>query len=152
MKQQESESVVQDWVSDLPFMMQALLLTGIRGADGVHRENSSQPIIKFIRGAILKPDKEIFGNEDHFMWIRWSDFEEYATWFLKDLDSFTVHFLLRLIHVSEVIGYKHPDRFVRSQFLFLYVKACHSFNMSPESVYQLDDRFGISTEEETFPH
>ena len=44
------------------------------------------------------------------------------------------------MHASEVIGYRHPDRAVRSAFLGVYFKFAESFHLRPESFVQFRDR------------
>lgn len=55
MKKQLSESVLQDWVHDLTFQMQALLLTAMRGPDGCNKHNSAKEVVRYLRGSVLKP-------------------------------------------------------------------------------------------------
>ncbi len=145
MKQQAIESVVQDWVSTLPFMMQTILLTAIRGADGVSKYSNSRPITRYIRGATLKPIGEIHGNEDNFMWIRWSDFKEYTVGFFNDIDYLPIHFFEDVMHVAEVIGYEHPDPEISDYFTFFYWRACNYLHVNLETIGEMRKRLTEKT-------
>ena len=46
-------SVIQDWVFDLPLMQQTVLLTGIRGPDGMAKYSSPKFIARWFRRCIL---------------------------------------------------------------------------------------------------
>ena len=140
MKKKKSESVVQEWVFELPFMMQALLLTAMRGPDGCPKYNNVKNIVRFIRGTVLKPAGKIYGNEDGFMWIDFKTFDHFQDHFFKDTDQFPMHFLMHLFHASEVIGYKHPDETIRLCWNGFYQKACEALHMVMESEEMLDYR------------
>lgn len=143
MKKYQNESVIQEWVGGLPFMQQALLMTGMREPDGCPKYNTAKNIIKFMRGAVLKPAGQIEGNEDSFMWIHYSVFDECMKHFFSDTDQYPVHFLMHLIHSAEVIGYKHDNKLIASCWLKFYKNACDAFHMTPETVQDMDSRMKL---------
>lgn len=151
MKAKQSESVLHDWVHQLTFQQQALLLTCVRGCDGLPKFDTTKNIIRFLRGAIMKPAGEWDGgNSNSFMWGKYSeidsegDFVNYwnnsASYLLKNHDHVPHHFLMHLIHCAEVIGYKHPDKTIREYWLYLYEQFCIAFHMTPETESQMDER------------
>lgn len=158
MKKEKIESVLHDWVHTLPFQQQALLMTGMRGPDGHDKHCHAKAIVRFLRGAVLKPAGDWNGtNNNDFMWGQYKYlhveiFEQLSQAFFDDHDAYPHHFLMHLIHCAEVVGYKHPDNEVRSYWLEFYMAACDSFHMYPETMEQMDDRlndFGLqpSTDE-----
>ena len=47
-------SVLNDWVHDLPYMQQSVLLSAIRNADGIEKFHPQKQILKFYRRCVLK--------------------------------------------------------------------------------------------------
>lgn len=79
-------------------------MSALRGCDGVGKNDISKKIVRRIRNAVLHnagPDSS------EFMDCNISDEEIYS--FSKNIDAYPVHFLLHLIHASEVIGYTCTD-------------------------------------------
>lgn len=142
-KKGKTESVVHEWVSDLPFMQQALLMTAMRGPDGCRKYNAAKNIVKYMRGAVLKPAGEITGNEDSFMWINYALFEEYTTEFFFDNDAYPMHFLMHLFHSAQVVGYNHPDDAIRAAWFRFYVLACKSLHMGIENKKDMNKRMAF---------
>jgi hypothetical protein len=143
-----SESALHDWVHELTFQQQALLMTGMRGPDGSDKHNAAKVIVRFLRGAICKPAGNWSGNNDNdFMWGDYSAFLYCAKAFWDDHDEYPHHFLMHLVHCAQVIGYKHPDTTIRRKWLSFYLDACKAFHMQFESPKQMDERlndFGVS--------
>lgn len=159
MKTKQSESVLHDWVHELTFQQQALLLTCVRGCDGLPKYDTTKNIVRFLRGAIMKPAGEWDGgNSDSFMWGNYSsidtDGDLINTWtnnvsyLLKNHDHVPHHFLMHLIHCAEVIGYKHPNSGISHAWNWMYLQFCESFHMSPESESTMDKRLNDFMEDE----
>jgi hypothetical protein len=142
-----SESVLHDWVHVLPFQMQALLLTAVRGPDGTCKHNHAKAVTRYLRGAVIKPaGKWSSANNNDFMWGEYNLFQNYADAFWHDHDEYPHHFIMHLIHCAEVIGYYHPKQVIRESWNKFYLSACESFHMNPESQDQLAERlndFGV---------
>lgn len=49
----EHKSAVQDWVSDLTLMQQSVLLTALRGPDGIDKNHVSKLLIRWLRRCVL---------------------------------------------------------------------------------------------------
>ena len=141
MKTKTKQSVVKDWVSDLPFTQQALLMLSLRGADGMPKHNSAKDVVHFMRDVILHPAYSGYiGYPEGFMRADYDSFQVIVNNFFKDTDSYPMHFLMHLIHAAEVVGYNHPDKKIRTYWLSFYEYACKSFHMNPESKRQLNSR------------
>lgn len=141
MKNKSIESVLHDWVHKLTFHQQALLMTGIRGADGSPKHDTAKAISRYLRGCVLKAAGNWNGtNNNNFMWGEYGLFMNYAVAFWEDHDHYPHHFIMHLLHCAEVIGYKHPDDYIRDQWNSFYVHGCYSFHMQPETEEQMDER------------
>jgi hypothetical protein len=140
-KSQTSESVLHDWVHCLPFQMQALLLTAMRGPDENNKYNAAKAIIRYLRGVVIKPAGNWEGlNDNDFMWGEYSIFKNYSDVFWQDHDEYPHHFIMHLVHCAEVVGYMHPEEEISKPWLRFYFDACEAFHMNPEGLFQLLDR------------
>lgn len=140
-KKLKNESVLHDWVHGLTFQMQALLTTAMRGPDENNKYNAAKAIIRYLRGAILKPAGNWSGHNDNdFMWGDYKHFPDLANKFWADHDEYPHHFIMHLIHCAEVLGYKHPDSFIKGVWNDFYNNACYAFHMTPETESEMDKR------------
>lgn len=139
------ESVLHDWVHGQSFQIQALLLTGMRGPDGCDKHNPAKAVVRYLRGAVIKPAGEWANhptmptglNDNDFMWGEYDVFKEYGIAFWRDHDAYPHHFIMHLIHCAEVLGYLHTDPVIKSNWYWFYEKACDSFHMRPETKNQM---------------
>ncbi len=140
-KKYPTETVLHDWVCELGFQMQALLLTAMRGPDENNKFNAAKALIRYLRGVVIKPASNWSGlNDNDFMWGDYSQFESYAETFWQDHDEYPHHFIMHLIHCAEVVGYKHSDKDIREYWLHFYYNACESFHMRMETEYEMNKR------------
>ncbi len=140
-KAKQLESALHDWVLELPFQMQALLMTCMRGPDGLPKHAAPKCIIRYLRGLICKPAGDWHGeNNNDFMWGDYNWFTTHATQFWSDHDEYPHHFIMHLVHCSEVIGYMHPMEDMRVAWLTFYLNACESFHMRPETKRDMEKR------------
>lgn len=141
MKTLPQEFALHDWIAELPFTQQAVLMSATRGADGLQKDTPSKRIVAYIRGVCIKPAYEWDGtNDNSYMWGDYSVFEQHAGVFFSDVDSLPHHFFMHLIHAAEIIGYNHPNLTVRENWIMFYKYACKSFHMLPETIEQLNFR------------
>lgn len=162
MKKESRESVLHDWVCDLPFTQQALLMLATRGPDSLPKDTPAKEILHYLRGAIIKPAYFDFYKEDGFMNIDYGEvtyeqdhynndtdiiyqnfgwrFVECGDEFFRHVDELPHHFYMHIIHAAEVLGYKFPDERVMRCWYDFYGCACKSFHMNPETLEQLDQR------------
>jgi hypothetical protein len=161
MKTEPKESVLQDWVTTLPFMQQALLMLATRGPDGLPKHTPAKHILHYLRGLVIKPAHPDFKENDGFMNIDYGEptcaqqsynngpdiiyefgwkFDIIATQFFEDVDSYPLHFYMHLVHASEVIGYHYPEPGIANCWYSFYCSACSNFHMNPETREQLAER------------
>ena len=75
MKKQQSESVLHDWVAELPFAQQTTLLLSLRCFDGLLHHGPAKDMVHLIRGLVLKPLNTDFVRSDSFMSIDYDEFQ-----------------------------------------------------------------------------
>jgi hypothetical protein len=154
-----NKSVLQDWVCELPVMMQALLCCALRGPDTNEKESPAKCLLRLMRGAVLKPaDPKYKGNSDSFMWtdyredllsgslaakaacVKLTVFQSNMEDFLESHDHYPHHFIMHLVHAAEVIGHFHPDITIAGAWQTFYMRMCDSFHMRCETKSQLEKR------------
>jgi len=155
-------SVLQPWLLNLTMMQQSVLLTAIRGPDGVEKYHSVKYLLRWYRRCVLMssldrivlatpfdrgggsftgPSYEDPGPHD------WRDrMDEIVGEYLKSLDALPHHFQAHFMHATEILGYKHPNEPIRSWWHNTYLRLVHDLHLWPESETQLDARLGDDRE------
>lgn len=162
-----NKPVIQDWVSQLPYMQQSVLLMGVRGMDGLPKSHSSKPMLRWLRRTILITAFEgkvlkyphlkgggsftgpscILEHKGLFRLFRKKKIWQEAMIpivdnFLNNRDEYNVHFFMHFVHACEIIGYKHPDYYIRIWWYELYIRLVHSLHLEPETKQQMEKRLG----------
>lgn len=154
-----SGSVLQPWVSTIPRMQQTVLLTAIRGPDGLPKYGPTKMLLRWFRrcvllsamdgralldpiepngGSFTGPSLDKPDDEDH-----WSDrMQVHIHGYLQGMDGTPHHFALHFMHAVEILGYKHPDAVIRHFWRRLYERLAHDMHLWPETEQQLDERLG----------
>ncbi len=136
-------SVIQDWVAEqCTWKQQAVLLTAIRGCDGVLKEDPSKAVVRQFRQAILrKADNREGPASGGFMThsISW-DWDQISDAFLENMDHYPMHWLMHFAHACEIVGYKHPQDHLQNHFSWLYLEIVRALHLQPETEKQLDAR------------
>lgn len=139
------QSVLQDWVIELPLRHQGTLLTAVRGCDDEPKiwdgtgvaYSPGRRITAYIRFCFMIPadKREVSLQEGAFM--------------MKDLPSpfkpsefghLPQHWYSHVMHALEIIGYNHPDTKTRQDAFWAYQKMVHNMHLNVESKLQLDSR------------
>jgi hypothetical protein len=151
-------SVLQPWVNGLTMMQQTVLLTAVRGPDGVPKYGPTKMLLRWYRRCVLfsAMDREVlntpyehgggsftgpslsalFGSDWH------EPMAELVGAYLRELDAIPHHFQLHLLHAVEIVGYKHPDPDIRHFWAVTYERLVHDMHLWPETEEQLDRRLG----------
>lgn len=155
--------VTQSWIHELPFMQQTVLLTAIRGPDGIAKYHFSKFLLRWYRRCILlsaldgraltTPHEQGGGS---FTGPSTMDPDSGSTWqtemesivndYLRCVDELPHHFQLHFMHAAEILGYKHPDAEIRAWWHTTYLRLVHDMHLWPETEAQLDERLGDSRE------
>lgn len=136
-------SVFQVWLYSLPYRMQSVLASSLRGCDTARKDDNSKFITRALRSLILNnadpTNTFIVGNG--------TVEEKYVTAWLWDLDSYPMHFIMHTAHAAEIVGYKHPDPKLRAYWIDLYQKVVKGLHLNSETEAQLDVRLGYTPSE-----
>jgi len=139
--------VLKDWVLLLPYRMQSVLLSGLRGCDIARKDDNSKFITRALRSLLLH-------NADPtntFMVGDGIPDPQYVKAFLWDLDSYPMHFVAHIMHAAEIVGYKYPEETnpllyetenVKKWWIGFYRDLVKALHLNPETEKQLDVRLG----------
>ena len=120
-------SVVQDWLRECSFKQQTVLLTAIRGCDGLPKGHTIKKVVRSYRSIILK-------NADTsttFMKFRLE--EDDIKNFTSNIDHLPIHYITHFMHGCEIVGYYHPDLEIRYYWKELYFGLCNALHLNPET-------------------
>lgn len=136
-------TVIQDWLGNLPWKMQTVVITGIRGCDGLTKYDASKHVSRAIRRVSLKNADRTTTYMQH---DAQAELHEAVEKFVEDLDRYPVHYVLHVAHACEIIGYKHLDRNIAAMFLRAYSEIVQAMHMNPEEEASLDVRLADNRE------
>jgi hypothetical protein len=130
------QSVLQDWVQELPLRFQGTLLTAVRGCDDEPKFwrsigvafSQGRRITAYIRWCFMNPadPREVDAEEGAFKPSQFGHLPQ--------------HWYAHVMHALEIIAYEHPVLSVKDQAWKLYYEMVHSFHLNTESREQLWDR------------
>ena len=158
-------SVIQNWVSELPLMQQSVLLSAIRGPDGIAKYSAAKYLLRWFRRCVLLSsfDKVVIDNpfdkrggsftgpSVNILPIDSSDVQN-VDWetamgsvidnYFIEFDSYPSHFTKHFMLAGEILGYKHPDTRIRKWWNTLYLRLVSDQHLCPESEEQMNLRLG----------
>lgn len=167
-------NVVQSWVADLPLMQQSVLLTAIRGPDGVRKYSPVKYLLRWFRrcvllsaidrrvltepfsdagGSFTGPSFKLSCDDTYLSEAAGGDYDwrpqmdSIVGEYLQEVDAIPHHFQMHLLHAVEILGYKHPHRFIRNWWRGVYLRLVASLHLQPEPEADLDQRLGDSREQ-----
>lgn len=149
------KSVLQDWVQELSFMQQSVLICAIRGEDGKLKHDPAKPIHRYLRRCVLMSafdGKALWGTHDpgggSFTgpMPENMNFEQACTWFLDARDGMALHYYMHFTHAVEILGYKHPDALVSARWFNFYSRLVNALHLRGELEADLDDRLSDKRE------
>lgn len=151
-------SVLQDWVMNLPFMQQSVLIAAMRGPDGVEKLHKSKMLCRWLRRCIvisafdkraLNSPFDLGGGSYTGPSITWPN-DCFESWeplmdgvvkdYLDSIDSLPHHFHLHFMHAAEILGYKHGEERIRAWWNRTYNRFAHDMHLVIENEATLDNR------------
>lgn len=134
------QSVLKDWVCNLPLREQGTLLTAIRGCDLTPKfplESIERTITAFVRCAVMNPfdEREIDREIGCFMQTKLPE-----NWKASTFGHYPLHYVMHLVHSLEIIGYRCPDIEFSEQALRAYQKFVKSFHLNFETEAEMEER------------
>ena len=153
--------VVQEWVGNISYMKQSVLLTSIRGPDGIHKNHVSKKLCRWLRRCVLISafDKSVLLEPFDRAERRGGSFtgpscppspdwrpsmDEVVDAYMLTLDEVPHHFQLHFLHASEVLGYHHPMILTAMWWKNTYERLCNDMHLRPETHEDFDRRLGDS--------
>lgn len=133
------QSVLQDWVMELPLREQGTLLTGVRGCDLTPKlpfDSPERQLVGYLRYCFLNP------ADDREVGIVGAFFQEAppVAWKPSELGHYPLHWFSHLMHSYEVCGYRHPDPGIRRECHLIYIKLATSLHLGPEPFFTFANR------------
>jgi hypothetical protein len=152
------KNVTQEWTHSLPMMQQTVLLTAVRGPDGLPKYAGCKMLLRWYRrclllsaldGKVLTDPWDANGGSftgpslKHTLDVDWEEgMNAIVADYLRSLDAIPHHFQLHLMHAVEVVGYKHPDQRVRTWWRGVYDRLVNDMHLHPETEDEMDERLG----------
>lgn len=150
-------SVLQEWVSELTFMQQSILLTATRAPDGLRKTHPVKTLCRWLRRCYLLSAFDKCTLEDpydprggSFMGPCKSDevdnLEHAANLYIECGDEIPLHFHFHLMQAAEVLGFKHPNKDIRKWWANFYIRLVNFAHLNPETEAQMDKRLSDNKE------
>lgn len=153
--------VTQQWVHSLALMQQTVLLTAIRGPDGIGKYHTSKYLLRWFRRCVLLSamDGAVLDNPAHTgggsftgpsyearirpVGEEWYEaMDRVVDEYLRTLDGLPHHFQMHFMHAAEILGYKHPDLTIRTWWRNVYWRLVNDLHLHCETEEELDKRLG----------
>lgn len=145
------QSVLQDWVMQLPLRAQGTILTGIRGCDVAPKMPQTiderygcstgecapeRALAAFLRFCTMNP------ADPREVDIPGAFFRSTPpqNWKPSQFGHYPEHWYAHIMHCYEIVGYFHPDDFLRREALNVYLRLVHNLHLNPESLQELMKR------------
>jgi len=157
-----TKPVTQEWTHALPLMQQTVLLTAIRGPDGLPKYGGVKMLLRWFRRCVLLSamdgrvlDNPYDNNGGSFTGpslpappqVGW---EEPMDWlldeYLRELDAIPHHFQLHFLHAAEILGYRHPTDQIRMWWHKTYLRLVNDMHLNPETSSEMNARLGDNRE------
>lgn len=143
-------------------MQQTVLLTAIRGPDGLPKYGSNKMLLRWYRRCVLLSamDGKVLENPHdnnggsftgpsfgphQALDQGWeTTMDGIVSDYLRQLDGVPHHFLMHFMHAAEILGYKHPDDRIRGWWNRVYHRLVNDMHCHAESKREMDDRLSDS--------
>lgn len=158
----------QDWTHEISVMQQSVLISAIRGCDGMAKRHKHKPLVKWYRrcvllsafdgaaitdpfapggGSFTGPIADFVALNDGSDYdVRCSLIQKACDDFIDSRDELPAHYTTHFMHAVEILGYKHPDPTLREFWNDFYLRLVHALHLWPETELQLDQRLGDTFE------
>lgn len=161
----QEKSVLQPWTQGISLMQQTVLMTAIRGPDGIGKYHPCKFLLRWYRRCILlsaldgtildNPTEKVGGSftGPSYDVIGWPMLDEWYSPmdkvvgdYIKSLDELPHHFQMHFLHGVEILGYKHPDKIIRTWWGRVYIRLVNDLHLKPETEIEMDNRLGDNRE------
>lgn len=142
------KSVVRPWLANhCSFKEQAVVLSALRGCDGIQKEDVSKKFTRKLRSIMFYPAMVNVMSEEVDKYMKTvlepSDLEK----LVKNLDHYPMHWVMHFAHAAEIVGYRHPIAAIAEYWRTVYYRIVREgLHLNPETIEQLDQRLGDQAE------
>lgn len=142
-------SVLQDWVMELPLREQGTLLTGVRGCDLTAKlplSSTERQLVGFLRYCFMNPaDPREVGYVGGFFQP-----EPPYGWKQSELGHYPLHWVSHLMHCYEVVAYRCPDARLADAAMKVYRRLAEGLHLNIETRDQMiarlsEDRIALGS-------
>jgi hypothetical protein len=105
--------VIHPWLDDLTMKQQTVLLSVIRGCDGVPKDDISKKFVRAYRSVILQDA----APSGHGRFMKTEITKADMDSFLKAPDVYPMHWLFHFLHAVEIVGYNYPVKKTRDWWI-----------------------------------
>jgi len=140
-------SVLQPWVIELSFMQQSVLLSAIRGPDGIRKKHPCKDLIRYYRRcllisafdkvAILDPYAEGGGS---FTGPVSTPF--FTDSFMQSRDELPFHYWTHFMHAVQIMGACHGHTDIRIFWTDVYERMVNCMHLNVEYTEDMRKRLG----------
>ena len=163
--------VLQDWVLELSFMQQSVLIAAVRGPDGLRKDHPTKLLCRWLRRCFLVSafdgkaledpmypgggsftGPSVAGGDINFNVVSQARSWDVPVWYvvmidrvkdyLRHVDEMPHHFQLHFMHAAEILGYKHHNFVIRKFWHQVYLMIVNDAHLRPESEGVMDARLG----------
>lgn len=141
-------TVLQEWVSDLTFMQQSVLISAVRAPDTLRKTHPAKLLMRWYRRCVMvcafdriehrTPDEPCGGKYTGAI----EDVDALAQEYQVNVDELPHHFHLHLLHAAEIIAYHHPVSSVAAWWNGFYRRGVNDMHLGIESPNEMDERLG----------
>lgn len=159
----KQKSALQDWVMFLPIMQQSVLMSAIRGPDGIAKKHKCKALIRWYRRCILISafdgiaiDYPYHPGGGSFAGPTFNGSQNVSRWevaikpfeddFVDSRDELPFHYILHFIHAIQIIGNKHPDHRIANYWLSVYTRLVFAMHLRGEGARDMDMRLSDNEE------
>lgn len=162
-EEEHGNCALQKWILRLPVMQQSVLMSAVRGPDGIPKYHPVKFLHRWFRRCVLKSAMDgcvlkdpyssnggSFTGPSIVLPAAMSMMETAPQWeegmddlvskYLQSVDELPHHFHLHFMHAAEIIGYKHDDDRIRTWWKLMYWRLVKDMHLTPETCEELDFR------------
>jgi hypothetical protein len=139
-------SVLQPWVMELGLRHQGVLVSAVRGPDGLPKQHVVKRFVRALRADTLVSFAD--APVSFICFVDSAEFTDLLPVMFGALDELNVHYTMHLLHAAEVIAFKHPDQSRRDCWNMFYLGLVKKLHLRPETPDQLDER--LNADEDVF--
>lgn len=142
-----TKSVLQKWVQDLTFMQQSVLMSAIRGPDGIRKKHKCKDLIRYFRRCLLVSAFEGEVILDPFTKGGGSftgpvEDRLFVDNFMESRDELPFHYFTHFMHAAQIMGERHSDVSVAMFWKAVYERMVNCLHLRPEPSGVMHKRLG----------